>query len=310
MAPISSGSVIRSANYLKFGVAPYSTAAQAYGLRVMFRQPWSTIISSSSSDVGCLGGTSLSSASAVQYVTPTLVAGSAAPGFLVPFINIPKSFARYRFRKLNFEYVTHAPTTTSGSVVLAYMPDGDAGSYTTATVAALRELNQSVEFPAWVTAPVILGACNDARTDDADADMYYCDAGSTTIDSNNRIAYQGYFFGSTTVVGASGDLGMLYAEGVLDLYVNSNQATIGEQHARPAHVHLGLPESKDSSTDKCARVAPVELKKKDLSMNLDEDYQSVSSTPRVPSDERKSEREASVERKPVVSGGPRSGLFR
>jgi len=227
--PSTMGTIRRSMSYLRFGEAPYSKSATTPGLRISFRQPYTVVGLNAVGSFGMGGSTDPPSSIAnAQSISPTIGIASGMPGFAAPFINIPRSFTKFRFRKLTLEYVGQTQTGVSGSFVMAYNPDGDV-TYVSSTAANLREMPVAVEAPLW-SPNVCLEAINDRSMNDEDAALFYTAQGTSTVDANLRIANQGAVLlngESSDAVGTSKTYGWLYVEGVLDLYAITNSNQLG-----------------------------------------------------------------------------------
>jgi hypothetical protein len=222
--------------------------------------------------------------------------------------NLEELFQYYAFRKIRIIYSPEVPTSTAGSLALGVAQDNNVLAVSSPTQQQLLELSPAFKMPVWMT-----GSCE------------YTHSGTKvweTSTENSEILNNcvQLLLGCTLTGGvASTQYGTLWMEYVIDFYKPS--MVLGS----PSRVAKSLTDASCLRWSKFAERLRAELEFKDSSrkitmdlreekksppLQVDDDYVLSGSTPRVPSDERKSEREASVERKPVASGGPRSGLFR
>jgi len=251
---------------------------------------------------------------AVQAGSSTAAAGFGSTGtYWVPMTpgaistrlaHLEELFQFYAIRKLRIIYSPEVPTSTAGSLAIGLAQDADVVVISSPTQQQLMELTPAFKMPVWMT-----------------GSMEYTHTGTklweTSLENSESVYNTEQLIMACTLTGgvASTQYGTLWMEYVIDFYkpsmvLGSPTRSIHEQRslARWKAFTERRQASEFKNSSRGVAIDPPELKKTILS--LDEDYQSVSSTPRVPADERKSEREASVERKPVVTGGPRSGLFR
>jgi hypothetical protein len=274
-APATAGFVIRSPTQIKFGAAPYNTGAGCDGLRVHFSCPYSQVIGQTSSNA-VMTGISNTSVTPVfgQFVTPTIAQGTNIPGLTSPLVNIPEAFARFRFRRLVFRYVTSLNTGYSGQLGMTYQQDGAAPS--PVTVSAILEQPRSVAFPVWSIAPVELIACEDKNMNDQDAESYFSFSNNVSTEANARLTCQGTItMASDTVYTGPLKLGTLYVEGILDLYLLAAVAQIGSFGGRIQRAFPLLARSSDVDEDsvqcppipvtmvQSSRPAEVKIERKD-----------------------------------------------
>jgi hypothetical protein len=216
--------------------------------------------------------------------------------------NLEELFMYYAIRRLRVMYSPEVSTATNGSFALALAQDINVDSVTTPTQQQLLEVTPSMKAPFYMV-----------------SQMEYVHNGTkvwaTSTEGSEILSGDTQAVLGCALQGAAAStvFGALWVEYIIDFYKPS--MVLGSP-ARALRDKACRDYQKRAAEFKKARELAttgnsLEHKKiPSLDQTLEEDYQSVSSTPRVPSDERKSEREASVERKPVASGGPRSGLFR
>jgi len=241
-----------------------------------------------------------------KYLTPG--------GISTRLSNLEELFQYYAIRKLRIIYSPEVPTSTAGSLAIGVAQDVNVVNVATPTQQQLMELTPAFKMPVWMT-----GA------------MEYTHSGTALWETSTEEGGDPGFHFVQLLIGctltgsvASTQYGTLWLEYVIDFYKPS--MVLGSPARKQSHdaqvekwrlLHDRLVqraerklEFKDSSPGDAK--TQEELKKRPVQLpSLEtDDYLVVTSTPRVPSDGQKSEREASVERKPVVTGGPRIGLFR